>query len=102
MQTMNKKEHKESKGRLAWIVTALDIIVYIAYFIIGIGGISNATERMDFVGIFDSVRVAIIFLILATIVITVLCFIPIFKSKVNIRLAIWNIIWIVLNIYLII
>lgn len=96
---MSTEVQKESKGRLAWVITVLEIIVIVAYFIIGFGGIANAVENMDFVGIFESVKTAIIFLIIATVVITVLCFVPIFKSRSNIRWAIWNIIWVAFSIY---
>lgn len=93
---------KEAKGRLSWVITILEIIVIIAYFVIGFGGIARAFKQMSFVGMFDSVRVAILFLIIATAIITVLCFVPVFKSKSNVRLAIWNIIWIGFSIYSII
>ena len=89
---------KEAKGRLSWVITILEIIVIIAYFVIGFGGIANAFKHMSFVGMFESVRTAILFLIIATVIITILCFVPVFKSKGNVRLAIWNIIWMVLSV----
>lgn len=96
---MSTEVQKETKGRLSWVITVLEILVIIAYFVIAFGGLANAFNNMDFVGMFESVKTAIIFLIVATAVITVLCFIPIFKSKSNIRWAIWNIIWIGFSIY---
>lgn len=99
---MNTEVQKEQKGRLSWVITVLEIIVAIVYLVIGFGGIVRAVERMDFVGIFESVKIAIIFLIIATAVVTALCFVPVFKSKGNVRLAIWNIIWIAFSIYSII
>lgn len=89
----------QKKGRLSWVITLLEIIVMIVYFVIGFGGISNAAQNMDFAGMFESVKTAIIFLIAATVVITILCFVPIFKSKTNVRIAIWNIIWLAFIIY---
>lgn len=99
---MSKEVQNEKKGRLSWVITVLEIIVIIAYFVIGFGGIANAFQNMDFAGMFESVRSAIVFLVVAIAIITVLCFVPIFKSKGNVRWAIWNIIWIAFSIYSII
>ena len=98
----NTEVKKETKGRLSWVIPILEIIVIIAYFAIGFGGLTNAFQNMDFVGMIESVRTAIIFLIVAIAAITVLCFVPIFKSKSNVRWAIWNIIWIAFSFYSII
>ena len=87
------------KGRLSWVIGILELIVVIAYFAIGFGGITNAFKDFDFAGMFKSVETAIWFLVIATVVITVLCFIPIFKSKANVRIAIWNIVWLAFTIY---
>lgn len=89
----------QKKGRLSWVITLLEIIVMIVYFVVGFGGASNAAQNMDIAGMFESVKTAIIFLIAATVVITILCFVPIFKSKTNVRIAIWNIIWLAFIIY---
>ncbi len=97
---MSSSEVKtERKGRLSWVITFLEIIVIIAYFVIGFGGLADAFKRMSFSGMFESVKTAIIFLIVATAIITILCFVPVFKSKANIRLAIWNIIWMGFTLY---
>lgn len=96
---MSTEVQKETKGRLSWVITVLEIIVIVAYFAIGFGGLANAFKHMDFVGMFESVKTAIVFLIIATAIITILCFVPIFKSKGNVRWAIWNIIWIAFSIY---
>ena len=96
---MSTEVQKEKKGRLSWVITVLEILVIIAYFVIGFGGIANAFKQMDFAGMFESVKSAIVFLIVAIAIITVLCFVPIFKSKGNVRWAIWNIIWIAFSIY---
>lgn len=96
---MSTEVQKETKGRLSWVITVLEIITIVAYFAIGFGGLANAFKHMDFVGMFESVRTAIFFLIATTAIITILCFVPIFKSKVNVRWAIWNIIWIAFSIY---
>ena len=87
------------KGRLHWVIPILEVIVIIAYFAIGYGGIIKAFQNFDFAGMFKSVQTAIWFLVIATVVITILCFVPLFKSKANVRIAIWNIIWLGFTIY---
>jgi hypothetical protein len=96
---MSTETKVKNTGRLSWVITILEIIIIFAYFAIGYGGIVKGFENMDFAGMFESVKTAIIFLIAATVVITILCFVPIFKSTSNVRLAIWNIVWIALTIY---
>lgn len=98
----NQPTEKEQKGRLSWMITVLELIEIVIYFAIAYKAMSRAIKHSDFVGMFESIRVAIIFLIISTIITTVLCFIPIFKSKGNMRWAIWNIIWVAFSIYSII
>ena len=95
---MSNLENKPAKGRLHWLVPVLEIVVVILYFVIGFGGIMDAFQRMDFAGIFESV-IGAIFLIVAVVAITIMCFIPIFKSRWNMWCAIWNIIWLCSIIY---
>lgn len=96
---MKEKTVTTSKGRLSWVIPVLEFIVIIAYLVIGFGGIMDAFKSFDFAGMFKSVETAIWFLVIATVVITVLCFLPPFKSKANKRIAIWNIIWLAFTIY---
>lgn len=90
---------EKPKGRLSWVIPLLEVIVVVAYFAIGFGGIADAFEDFDFEGMFESVKIAIWFLVIATVVITILCFVPVFKSKGNVIVAIWNIIWLSFTIY---
>ena len=92
-------EVKQTKGRLWWLIPIFELIILIAYFAIGIGGIADAAQHMDFAGMFESVKTAVIFLIVAIAVITVLCFLPLFRSRFNVFCAIWNIIWIAFTVY---
>ena len=75
------------KGRLSWVIPLSEVIVAVAYLAIGFSGIADACKNFDFEGMFKSVEIAI------------LCFVPIFKSKSNVKVAIWNIIWIAFTIY---
>lgn len=94
-----KEVKKKERGRLFWLIPILEIISIIAYLVIGFGGLMNAVSNFDFAGMFNSVIGAMVFLIITTAIITILCFLPAFKSKGNVRWAIWNIIWIILTIY---
>ncbi len=96
---METENQKEVKGRLSWLIPILEFVVIIAYFAIGYKGIINGVSNMDIGGMFEGVRTAIIFLIIAIAVLTVLCFLPLFKSKTNDRWAIWNVIWIIFTVY---
>lgn len=96
---MSNLENKPAKGRLHWLVPVLEIVVVILYLAIGFGGIMDAFQRMDFAGMFESVIGAMIFLIVAVVAITIMCFIPVFKSKGNLWCAIWNIIWLCWLVY---
>ncbi len=96
---MKENSVTASKGRLSWVIPVLEAIVMVAYLVIGFGGIMDAFKSFDFAGMFKSVETAIWFLVIATVVITVLCFLPLFKSKANKSIAIWNIIWLVIVLY---
>lgn len=43
---MSTEVQKENKGRLSWITTVFEIIVIIAYFAIGFGGLANGIENV--------------------------------------------------------
>ena len=90
---------KAPKGRLHWVIPVLEIIIAAIYLFIGFGGIKEGFSNMDIKGMFESVSTAIWFLIIAIAVVTVLCFLPAFKSKANKRIGIWNIIWLALTLY---
>ena len=42
---------------------------------------------------------AVWFLIIGAVIQTIMCFFPIFKSKGNMRLAVWNMVWIGFNLW---
>ena len=90
---------KKKKGKLSWLIPILDILVVIIYLVIGFGGLANSARSMDIGGMYNSVNTAIWFLIVAVVVITILCFLPVFKSKTNTGIAIFNIVWLAWIIY---
>lgn len=95
---MSGSEVKRDKGRLWWMIPLLEIVAIIAYFAIAYSELFENAASLNIVGMFEGVKTAIIFLIVAIAVLTLLCFIPVFKSRGNIRWAIFNIIWIVFNV----
>lgn len=98
---MNKEiSKKRTKGKLSWVIILLEAITCIAYlaFIFWNLGDSFMEMDFDFVEIIQEIKTAVLFLVFAWLVIAVLCFVPVFKSKFNKIIAICNIIGIVLNI----
>ena len=87
------------KGKLSWVIPVLEVLTVVIYFALVWSALKDFSSGFDLGALFGSVKSAVYFLVFATIVITVLCFIPAFKSKGNIRVAIWNIIWLGLNFY---
>lgn len=96
---MKNNQSAKTKGRFSWIITLLEVVIMIAFLVIGFGGIAHAFANMSFVGMFRSVETAIWFLVIATVVTTIMCFLPPFKSEGNMRIAIWNMIWLVFTVY---
>lgn len=43
--------------------------------------------------------IAVWFLIIGAVIQAILCFLPVFKSKGNMRVAVWNLIWIGFNLW---
>ncbi len=96
---MNNKAARDVKGKLSWVVPVLEVILIIVYFILGWSAISDFISSFDIDSLFKGVEGAIYFLIGGTIVTTVMCFIPVFKSKNNTYIAVWNIVWLGFNLY---
>lgn len=96
---MDNNQKTKVSGRFAWLISVLELLILIAYFVIGARGIHTAMKNMDFVGMFDSVYKAIWFLVIATMFTTILCFLRPFKSKGTMYIAVWNIVWIGFSLY---
>lgn len=95
----NNTTTPQKKGRLWWIIGVLEILIVVAYFAIGIGGIFKSGMDYDFEGMVGALKAAILFLIIATVALTVMCFLPPFKSKGNMVVAVCNILWLIWIIY---
>lgn len=86
------------KGRLSWMVSFLEVILVIGYFILGGSAIMDFIFSFDLASLFEGILDAIYFLIGGTVITTIMCFIPIFKSKNNMYIAVWNIVWLGFNV----
>jgi uncharacterized membrane protein len=98
-------ENFEKKRLKPWIANLIvffaELIIIILYFYLGWKGIEKVFKG-DIAGGFHRVEGVIWFLNIAIIVLSVLIFtIKPLRTKTNIITAIWNLIWIGFNIYLI-
>lgn len=92
---MQKFFNVEKKGKLAWMIPLLDTVIGI-FFVIGCAyGALNCIGSVDIAGIFEVIDTLGWILLISTIIITALAFLPIFASKRNRELVIWNIIYII-------
>ncbi|MDE5785405.1 MAG: hypothetical protein K2H98_02640 [Duncaniella sp.] len=98
-QTANSRPAKEKEGKLSWVIPLLEGIIIIGYLLLGWSAISNFISSFDFESLFEDIIGAIYFLIISTIVQTILCFIPVFKSRGNMIIAVWNIVWLGFNLW---
>lgn len=80
---------KEFKAGL--IVTLIEIALIVLFGIILMLGFQNSSSFAD---IFASMNIAFIFMIVATIILSILIFsIKSLKTKTTVRWAIWDLIW---------
>lgn len=84
-------EKKKKNGRLFWVIPILEALVIIAYFAIGVGNSSMSIMKFDFEEMFMSIKIAFYFLFIAIVVITILCFVPKFRSWWNLGIVIVNV-----------
>lgn len=89
----------EQKGRFAWVIDVIEIILIVGYFALGWRAISNFIPSFDLESFFENIMAAVWFLIIGAVIQTIMCFFPIFKSKGNMRLAVWNMVWIGFNLW---
>ena len=89
----------EKRGKLSWVVPVFEAVMVIGYFLLAWNAVSEFISSFDIIGFFQSIVSAIYFLIVCTIISTIMCFIPKFKSRSNIYIAVGNIIWLGFNIY---
>ena len=90
---------KAPKGRFHWVIPELEIIIAAIYLYLVLSEWKDFSSSLDLKGMLESATALVWFLVVATAIVTVLCFMAPFKSKANKRIAIWNIIWIALTVY---
>lgn len=87
------------KGKLSWVVPVFEVFMAIGYLILGWNAVTEFISSFDFDAFAEDITNAIYFFIACTVVSTIMCFIPIFKSKSNMYIAVCNIIWLGFNLY---
>lgn len=96
-ENQTSKKAKEVKGKLSWVVPVLDFMAFVGYFALGYGAIFKLFTTFDFVAFANNISAAVYFFVACTILVVVMCFIPVFKSKNNMGLAVCNIVWLCIN-----
>lgn len=89
----------EEKGKLSWVVPVLEVVLIGVYAILGWNAITEFFSSFNFAEFAEDITTAVYFFIGGTVISTVMCFIPIFKSRSNMYLAVFNIVWLGFNIY---
>ena len=87
------------KGKLSWVVPVFEVVMVIGYLILGWSAITEFLSSFDIVEFAQDVANAVYFFIACTVISTIMCFIPVFKSKSNMYIAVCNIIWLGFNLY---
>lgn len=90
---------KSQKGKFSWCVPLFEVIMVLGYFALGWNAVTEFISSFDLGVLFENIINAIYFLIVCTVITTIMCFIPIFKSRYNTYIGIWNIIWLGFNLY---
>ena len=93
------KKAKAEKGRLSWVVPLFEVVMVIGYLLLGWNAVTSFIESFDFGAFFENIVNAIYFLIACTIISTIMCFIPVFKSRNNMYIAVCNIVWLAFNLF---
>lgn len=89
----------EEKGKFAWLVDVVEILIVIVYFWVFYLGIKKSISSFDFADALQAYYGAVWFLVIATVANSVLCVLRPFTSKGNRLLVIWNVIWILFTVY---
>lgn len=97
--TATTTQPAEQKGRFAWVIDVIEIILFVGYFALGWRAFSSFFSSFDLESFFDNIMAAVWFLIIGAVIQTILCFLTAFKSKGNMRVAVWNLVWIGFNLW---
>lgn len=96
---MDEKKVKNN-GKANLIANLAELVIVILYGIFGFKAIADGVSNMDLGGMFDDVIGVIWFLNIAILALAVVCLtVKFMRTKYTIKMSIWNIIWIIGNIY---
>lgn len=93
------RKERDEKGKLSWVVPLFEVAMVIVYFILAWNAMTEFFSSFDLAALSDDVAGAVYFLIVCTIISTIMCFIPVFKSRTNMYIAVCNIVWLGFNLY---
>ena len=98
---MENKDGKTGAIRANVIAAVSELLIAVLYLAIGFNAITSAVENMNFANMFDGIITAICFLNIAILALALVCLlVKPMRTKYTVRMSIWNIIWILGNVYL--
>lgn len=91
---MMDPQEKKRVRRVNLLALIIELIIIVVYCIVGFGGLLSAFKDMDFSGMFESVQTAILFLIIATVVVAIL-FLTVkpLRTEATKKWAIFDLVW---------
>ena len=97
---MDEKKVQNNNRKANLIANLAEIVIVILYLIFGFKSISEGISDMDFGGMFDDAMGVIWFLNIAILALALICLtVKSMRTKYTVKMSIWNIVWIIGNIY---
>ena len=97
---MDEKKVQNNNRKASLIANLAEIVIVILYLIFGFKSIWEGISDMDFGGMFDDVMGVIWFLNIAILALALICLtVKSMRTKYTVKMSIWNIVWIIGNIY---
>ena len=97
---MDEKKVQNNNRKANLIANLAEIVIVILYLIFGFKSISEGISDMDFGRMFDDVMGVIWFLNIAILALALICLtVKSMRTKYTVKMSIWNIVWIIGNIY---
>lgn len=91
--------NETATGQHARLIPILECVMIVAYMVFIVRNTMNSMRSMDIEGMVSNSIAAQWVLSLLTLAITVLCFMPKFKSKLNTKIAVVNIVWLIFFVF---
>ena len=97
---MDEKKVQNNNRKANLIENLAEIVIVILYLIFGFKSISEGLSAMDFGGMLEDVMGVIWFLNIAILALALICLtVKSMRTKYTVKMSIWNIVWIIGNIY---